>query len=908
MKVQSVRVRFCCRSLWGLLVLASFGWLNAQTILHHNVTPVLANVTGQHVTDEPLPAFNSTRRLDRVDRGAAASINQCPNYITNGGFEEERDWWTDPGDNFQYDTRYAFNGNRSFSMNSFDGRSVGFWQRVTIPATTSELTLDFESRIVTGAVDQNVYVRIYDTHFDNLLQAISLRYGCDCEWEHFSPTPDRALLAGRTVNLAFEIEANGAIDEVNFDEVQLGVCQSGPTATPLPKPILLAPLGTIYSDTPTFSWQALPGAVRYLLWVNEYGDPNVPGKVDQEYAPDQAGCATGTTCTVSPGVRFTAEAQWWITAYFNSGFIASESDTGAFSINLNVTSTPSATLTSTATPTPTTASTPVPPTATLAPPQATATPTATATGTPTITPTATSPSPTTLPPTTTATDTATAEPAGDGDSYEADNDCAAAKPLTTDGLPQQHTFHAQADADWMRFPVAANTAYIIEGDVPNDSAADLLLGIYAHCDSGATTTQDHSFSPDVRLAFTATQSTDYYIRLVNSKADRYGDDVTYQIAVREVAPAATVGALIIVAGRLQEEDALQAQIHKVTDRVYRLWRNQGYPADRIRYLATDLNRDPDSDGKADVHAMPDKANLRQAITEWAAGSLQPGQPLTLYLMDHGGYDKFYLDEPRRERLSPQDLDQWLTTLETAVPGVRVTVIIEACNAGSFIDPDKSISQAGRVVIASSGAYELAWATNSGAFFSDALLDGLAMGKSLLGAFYEAQANTRRSPSVQTPWLDDDGDQVPNSGDDGLEAAKVSFRVAGAFDRSASLWQPYVVQGEVRPSDTLAVAAPVNRGEVWAEVRDDGQVESVWAVIYPPGYQPPTDSEALVNGPPPITLQARGNNQYAGLYGAFDAVGNYRIVIYALDDDGLHSPAKTLIFNNGSRLFLPLIQK
>lgn len=903
MKVQSVRVRFCRRSLWGLLVLAAFGWLNAETILHHNVTPVLANVTVQHVTEEPLPAFNSTRRLDRVDRGAA-SINQCPNYITNGGFEEERDWWTDPGDNFQYDTRYAFSGSRSFSMNSFDGRSVGFWQRVTIPATTSELTLDFESRIVTGAVDQNVYVRIYDTHFDNLLQAFSLRYGCDCEWEHFSPTLDRALLAGRTVNLAFEIEANGAIDEVNFDEVQLGVCQSGPTATPLPKPLLLAPLGTIHSDTPTFSWQALPGAVRYLLWVNEYGNPNVPGKVNQDYTPDQAGCATGTTCTVSPGVRFTAEAQWWITAYFNSGFIASESDTGAFSINLNVTSTPSATLTSTATPAPPHTRTAVPPTATPSatglPPNSTATPTTTPTGT--VMPTATTTS-------TTATVTATVPPPpANGDAYENDDNCTMAKPLTTDGLPQQHSFHAQADQDWLRFPVTANTAYIIEGDVPNDSVADLLLGIYDQCSSGALETQDYSYSPDVRLTFTATQSTDYYIRLVNSKADRYGDDVTYQIAVREVAPAATVGALIIVAGRLQEEDALQAQIHKVTDRVYRLWRNQGYPADRIRYLATDLNRDPDSDGKADVHAMPDNANLRQAITEWATGSLQPGQPLTLYLMDHGGYDKFYLDEPRRERLSPQDLDQWLTTLETAVPGVRVTVIIEACNAGSFIDPDKSISRAGRVVIASSGAYELAWATNSGAFFSDALLDGLAMGKTLLGAFYEAQANTRRSPSAQTPWLDDDGDQVPNSGDDGLEAAKVSFRAAGAFDRSAYLWQPYVVQGEARASDNLVTAGADNRREIWAEVRDDGKVESVWAVIYPPGYQPPTDSEALVNGPPPITLQARGNNQYAGLYGAFDAVGNYRIVIYALDDDDLHSPAKEFFFANGSQIFLPTVMR
>jgi hypothetical protein len=135
---------------------------------------------------------------------------------------------------------------------------------------------------------------------------------------------------------------------------------------------------------------------------------------------------------------------------------------------------------------------------------------------------------------------------------------------------------------------------------------------------------------------------------------------------------------------------------------------------------------------------------------------------------------------------------------------------------------------------------------------------------------------------------------------------LSFRVPGAFDRAANLWQPYVVQGAVRNSDGLAAAT--TRREIWAEVLDDGKVESVWAIIYPPSYQPPTSSEELVAGPPPITLQARGNHEYAGLYGAFDEAGTYRIVIYAQDDDGLQSPAKTIEFNNGSRLFLPLVRK
>ena len=211
-----------------------------------------------------------------------------------------------------------------------------------------------------------------------------------------------------------------------------------------------------------------------------------------------------------------------------------------------------------------------------------------------------------------------------------------AKALASDGIPQAHTFHAQGDADWLHFPVTANQPYLIEGDVPGASAADLILSLYVRCTSGATTTQDYNFSPNVRLAFTATQSTDYYIKVVNNKADRYGDDMAYQIAVRALTTTTVGGALIIVAGRNQEGDFLQTQIHNITNRVYRLWRNQGFPANRIRYLATDLSLDPDKDGKPDVDGLPDNANLRQSITEWAVSKVSGQQSLTLYLMDHGG--------------------------------------------------------------------------------------------------------------------------------------------------------------------------------------------------------------------------------------------------------------------------------
>ena len=142
-------------------------------------------------------------------------------------------------------------------------------------------------------------------------------------------------------------------------------------------------------------------------------------------------------------------------------------------------------------------------------------------------------------------------------------------------------------------------------------------------------------------------------------------------------------------------------------------------------------------------------------------------------------------------------------------------------------------------------------------------------------------------------------------DDGALAAQSSFRSSGSLT-GGDLWQPYVVWGEVRSTDLVdRHSAPA---EIWAEVRDDRGVQSVLAVIYPPSYQAPTSGDELVAGPPPITLQARGNDRYAGTYGDFREIGEYHIFLYALDTDGLHSPPKAIHFSNGSRVFLPLLHR
>lgn len=516
----------------------------------------------------------------------------------------------------------------------------------------------------------------------------------------------------------------------------------------------------------------------------------------------------------------------------------------------------------------------------------------TATPSVTATPTATNNNAT---PANTATPSATTS-ASAGDAYESDNTCAQSRSIASDGAIHNHTFHAVGDIDWVQFTATAAVTYVVEASVAAASGADLILELHGACTGGAQQSQDYTFSPDVRLQFVAPSSGPLYLRLLNADPNRAGPQVAYQLSVRALSTTSQVGAVIIVAGRYKNNDPLQTQIHASTNRAYQLWRANGYPAERMRYLATNLGLDADGDGRTDVQGLANRANLQAAITQWAQDKVGAGRALSLYLIDHGGYDRFYLDGPLNEILTPQDLDAWLDQLETTIPDVPINVIIEACHSGSFIDAGQSISGANRVVVASTSAYALAWASRQGAVFSDAFFDSLAQGRSLSLAFEDARNNALSRNSAQAAWLDDNGDSLPNGSGDGRLAGQRGFAFAGTFPTD-NTWPPYLAQADVRASAN-------SRREIWAEARDnENAIRTVWAVIYPPSYRAPSSNEELVAEPLPLPLLARGNEQYAALYGQFDEPGLYRIVIYAEDDEGLTSRPLELFVNT---LYLPLV--
>jgi hypothetical protein len=479
-----------------------------------------------------------------------------------------------------------------------------------------------------------------------------------------------------------------------------------------------------------------------------------------------------------------------------------------------------------------------------------------------------------------------------GDTFEVDDICSQARAIATDGTIQEHTFHQAGDEDWVQFDAVAGQSYRLNAAIPSGSPADVILEVYPRCAEAPAASQDPSFSPSARLEFQAPTSGPLFLRLRNHTPAVAGAEVAYTLSVVALQSEAEPGALIIVAGRLKAQDRLQPNITHAADTFYTVFQNQGYTADHIYYLTTDLTR-PGAD------ALPTAANVETAITAWAQSRVGTDRPLTLYLMDHGNPDVLYLDEPRGQRITPDQVHRWLQQVEAAHPGLAVNVIIEACYSGSFLNRPESISHPGRVIITSTGATNLAYASPQGALFSDHFGAALNQGQNLYESFQRARTAVQAVYPVQTPWLDSDGDGIPNEVTDGWEAQRRGFTAAGTF--AATLWPPYIEQA-LPPTRVTA-----GQGVIQARVLDDGTVQRVWAEIYPPGYQPPEATSELVQPDlPTVELVAQDDGWYRANYAGFQMRGTYRVVVYAEDTQGITAQPVALELSTGAEIFLPLV--
>jgi hypothetical protein len=356
--------------------------------------------------------------------------------------------------------------------------------------------------------------------------------------------------------------------------------------------------------------------------------------------------------------------------------------------------------------------------------------------------------------------------------------------------------------------------------------------------------------------------------------------------------------VVIVGGHNSSND-VQTNINYMTNRAYNVFRMAGFGAEDIQYLSP-TPQDPDGDGVSDVISTTTAGNVHLAML-WAASRIGADAPFYLYLMDHGNIEKYCADGCANGAITSGDLHDWLNELEATTGNQKVTVIIEACHSGSFVDkyPTDPITSTistgnGRVVIVSTGRTNNAYASAQGAYFSDAFFTAVSEGKSLQASFDQAKSAAELSAPSQTPWLDDNGDGLSNPADGTVASSRY---VASFFGGSA----PEIMTATVKVSGGVgAISTFVERG--------DDVLDVVWAAVYAPSFQEPTGT-TLSLGVPLVELHPDLDHEgfYSASYNAFTEPGQYKVVVYALDRGGNQALPK-LADTGQKRVYLPLVMK
>jgi DNA-binding beta-propeller fold protein YncE len=337
------------------------------------------------------------------------------------------------------------------------------------------------------------------------------------------------------------------------------------------------------------------------------------------------------------------------------------------------------------------------------------------------------------------------------------------------------------------------------------------------------------------------------------------------------------GKVVIVAGRRSQKDQLWNETQMVANFAYRALTYQGFTKDSIYYLSADIDLDLDNNGKADdVDAKPTWENLKYAITEWAKGT----DNLTVYLTDHGGSEKFQLNE--NTELTATELNDWLNTLQADMTG-SLKIIYDACLSGSFLPRFVPPDGKNRVVITSSSADQNAYFHSQGSLsFSSLFWNHVFYGSDLANAFsqtFEAidYLKALQTQQKQTPQLEANGNGVANEAADQAQVTGVYIGNGTKYHANA----PVIESVSISPSQTLI---KTKTATIKAQVSDDQGIARVWVVI-----RSPADLARMVTGEPITALEsfdlAVEDQHYQGQYHNFTEEGTYQLAIYARDREG-----------------------
>jgi hypothetical protein len=343
---------------------------------------------------------------------------------------------------------------------------------------------------------------------------------------------------------------------------------------------------------------------------------------------------------------------------------------------------------------------------------------------------------------------------------------------------------------------------------------------------------------------------------------------------------------IIVAGG-EQSDPLWPGLERVAALAYETLTFQGYSHDDIYMMSQ-----AEIPG-LQVDASPRLSTLEEVLLTWASGNTQD---LLVYLVGPGDQGGFPLNDT--ETLTATQLDTWLDTLQDSIPG-KVVVLSDASCSGSFLSPLAPPAGKERILVASTGpegpaCFLIEGHISFSAFFWRQVLNGAT----IRDAFVHALNAIGYAFPGQVPQLDDSGNGIGNeSGIDGRLAR--DYRIGTGIMLAGD--DPLI--GSVSPPQTLSGTPSAT---LWTqEVTTTGTVDTVWAVITPPGYSS-TSPDGPVTDPPILELVPVGGGRYEGTYTGFTTQGTYGVAIYAMDENGaLSLPMTTSVTQTGTTTTIPL---
>lgn len=351
--------------------------------------------------------------------------------------------------------------------------------------------------------------------------------------------------------------------------------------------------------------------------------------------------------------------------------------------------------------------------------------------------------------------------------------------------------------------------------------------------------------------------------------DRIGNTSEAQMTTVTVSNPRSRKALIVAGG--STADPLWAAIESSARVAYEALTFQGYHDADIYYLSQTAT--PGFDGLAAV------SSIDWAINTWAYTNTQD---LTVCLVGSGAAGSFAVSDS--ENLSASQLDTWLDSLQSVLPG-ELAVVYDADMSGSFLPalippPNKS-----RMVVASAAADQTArFTANGNVSFSSFFWTRVLNGATVFQAFSHAAEAMAAVGNGQAAQLDDNGDGAYSVTD-------------GVLSRRYIIGSGILLAGDDPLIGSILGEQTLSRGTsatLWADqVTTTGSIDAVYALITPPGSgakAEPAKSAGLT-----VALQKVGPYRYELTWNGFWAMGDYLISVYAVDGHGnVSMPKQTVV--------------